>query len=98
MPTVRVNQKHEVGRTRARQALASFEEMLGKYRVRLDWQGDRADIKGVGIGGEVQVTDSAVDVRVELGFLAKAAGVDADRLQGSIQRRLQEALGGQVPA
>lgn len=72
--------------------LASFEELLNKYRVKLEWSGTKAKIKGVGVGGHVAVGDTAVDVEVELGFLAKAAGVDADRLKGSIARRLAEAF------
>ena len=65
--------------------------MLKKYHVSLTWKGDRAAISGVGVSGEIKVDDQAVDVTVSLGFLAKAAGVDATKLQASIAKRLQEA-------
>jgi len=92
MPTVRVHQPHNLGRDAAMPRLQSFEQMLQKYRVKLEWKGHRADIKGVGVGGEVLVSDADVTVTIELGLIARAAGVDADRLRASIARRLAEAL------
>lgn len=92
MATVRVQQPHTLGSAQARTRLASFEEMLGKYRVKLAWSGNKAEIKGTGVSGDVNVSETDVAVRVELGFLAKAAGVDAQKLETSIQKRLKEAL------
>ncbi len=92
MATVRVQQSHQLGKEAARSALHSFEEMLGKYRVKLAWSGSKADIKGTGVSGDVQVSDTTVDVKVELGMMARVAGVDATKLEASIRRRLQEAL------
>ncbi len=92
MPTVKVQQPHSLGSAAAMQRMQSFEEMLAKYRVKIEWSGNRGKIKGLGVGGDVAVLDREVTVAVELGFLAKAAGVDADKLQGSIARRLAEAL------
>lgn len=92
MAQVKVQQMHALGRDVAKQKLSSFEEMLGKYRVKLEWSGHRAKIKGIGVGGDVSVSDSDVQVQVELGLAAKLAGIDAARLQGSIARRLREAL------
>ena len=92
MATVKVQQAHNLGRDAAMKRMQSFEEMLTKYRVKLDWSGNRAKVKGIGVSGDVAVLDTEVTVALELGFLAKAAGVDADRLQGSITRRLAEAL------
>ncbi len=92
MANVVVIQAHSLGRDRGKAALSSFETMLAKYRVKLDWSGHSAKIKGVGVGGDVQVTDNQVKVTVELGMLARAAGIDATRLQASITKRLQEAF------
>lgn len=92
MANIRVQQPHQLGQDKAREALGKFEEMLAKYRVKLEWSGSKAKIKGVGVGGDVLVTNSDVTVNVELGMLARAAGVDANKLQSSIARRLQEAL------
>jgi putative polyhydroxyalkanoate system protein len=92
MATVLVQQSHALGRDAAKTALASFEEMLGKYHVKLAWSGAKADIKGLGVSGDVIVGDSDVKVRVELGMMARAAGVDAKKLEASITRRLKESL------
>ncbi len=93
MPTVKVNQAHALGKDGAMARMGRFEEVLTKYRVKLEWAGNRAKIKGLGVGGDVAVNDADVQVNVELGFAAKVAGVDPDKLQASISKRLAEALG-----
>lgn len=92
MAQVNVQQAHTLGRDAAVKRLAQLEEMLAKYRAKLEWTGSKAKIKGIGVGGDVTVTDTAVQVQVELGMAARLAGVDAQKLQGSIERRLREAL------
>jgi putative polyhydroxyalkanoate system protein len=97
MSTICVQQHHDLGRDQARAALKSFEDSLAKYRVKLAWSGSKADIKGTGVSGDVTVGDADVTVKVELGFLAKAAGVDPAKLEASIRRRLSEALQPEPP-
>lgn len=92
MSQIHVRQPHSAGRAGARERLQSFESMLAKYKVKLAWKGDKAAIKGLGVSGDVAIDEDAVDVHVSLGMLARAAGIDADRLKGSIARRLQEAF------
>jgi putative polyhydroxyalkanoate system protein len=91
MSKVSVRQAHSLSKAEAKEKLAGFEEMLKKYRVALEWRGDSAAIKGVGVSGNVAVSDAEVAVDLKLGMLARAAGIDAGRLQGSIARRLAEA-------
>jgi putative polyhydroxyalkanoate system protein len=93
MSTITVNQAHEFSRARARECLGSLEEMMGKYGATLDWEGDEATIKGFGVSGGVTVMDDCVEVVLILGMMAKAAGVDPERLEGSITRRLATAFG-----
>jgi putative polyhydroxyalkanoate system protein len=93
MPNVVVRQPHTLGAAVAKSKLDGFTAMLAKYNVKLDWSGNSAKIKGIGVGGKVDVSDSEVAVTVELGFAAKLAGIDPTKLQGSIGKRLQEALG-----
>jgi putative polyhydroxyalkanoate system protein len=92
MSTIKVSRPHTLSRADARAKLAVFEQMLGKYGVSLAWKGDRAKIKGTGVSGEVVVEDAAVQVVLKLGMLAKAVGVDGDRLKGSITKRLNAAF------
>ena len=93
MSKISVRQAHSVSRAQAKEQLASFEEMLkSKYRVSLAWKGDKATVKGIGVSGGVEVSDDAVDVDVKLGMMARAAGVDADRVKASIAKRLKAAF------
>ena len=92
LSTIRVKQSHNFDRARARECFSSFEEMMGKYGVKLEWSGDKAAIKGFGVSGDVQVQDDCVLVVLKLGMMAKAAGVDPKRLEGSITRRLEAAF------
>lgn len=94
MANVRVTQPHALTRAEARTKLADFEDLLDRYRVKLAWAGDKAAIKGIGVSGDVVIGDDAVDVAVKLGMMAKAAGVDAKRLEASIRKRLAAAFGG----
>lgn len=92
MSTIKVTQGHSLEVESAKKALGSFEEDLKKYMVKLVWSGPKAEIKGTGVSGDVQVTTSDVTVTVKLGMLAKAAGVKADLLERSISKRLKAAF------
>ncbi|MGB5374869.1 MAG: polyhydroxyalkanoic acid system family protein, partial [Polyangiales bacterium] len=76
------------------QKLGGFEDMMKKYGVSAKWSGSHADLKGTGVKGAIDITDSDVRVELKLGMLAKAAGIDPDRLSKSIGRRLKEAFEG----
>ncbi|MBT8470692.1 MAG: polyhydroxyalkanoic acid system family protein [Deltaproteobacteria bacterium] len=94
MADVRVTQNHTVSLDDAKQKLGSFEDMMKKYGVSAKWSGSHADLKGTGVKGAIDITDSDVRVELKLGMLAKAAGIDPDRLHKSIERRLKEAFEG----
>lgn len=92
MSNVTVRQSHSLSVAEARSRLSVFEETLGKFGVKLKWKGDRAEIDGTGVSGGVTVAAGHVSVDIKLGLLAKAAGVDAGKLQGSLEKRLAAAL------
>lgn len=92
MADVRVTESHELPTDEAIQRVKSFEDMLTKYGVKANWKGNHADLKGTGVSGSIDVSSSDVTVILKLGMLAKAVGVDPDRLKGSIQKRLVSAL------
>lgn len=92
MSTIRVVQPHQKDSQSAKQSFGSFEEMMGKYGVKLKWSGNKAAIKGLGVSGDVAISDQAVTVTLKLGMMAKAAGVDATRLEASIRKRLNAAF------
>jgi len=94
MSDVSVKEPHNLSETDAIARVQSFEEMLQKYGVKSTWKGPKAELKGTGVSGSIAVTTKDVTVTLKLGLLAKAAGVDAERLAGSIAKRLKSALGG----
>ncbi len=92
MADVKVVKSHSLSPDEAQEKLKSFEDMMTKYGVKANWSGKHADLKGTGVNGSIDVGESDVTVVVKLGMLAKAAGVDAKRLEQSIQKRLDSAL------
>jgi len=94
MSDVVVEQAHNLAPEAAKLKIADFEEMMKKYGVKANWKGNSAELKGTGVSGSIEVTSSKVKVVVKLGMMARAVGVDATKLQGSITRRLKEAFEG----
>jgi putative polyhydroxyalkanoate system protein len=90
---VRVEKAHQLSIEAAKKALEPFgAELESKYGLKLVWNGARADLKGTGASGAVEVSASKVIVSVKLGMLAKAAGIKADKVQASIDKRLSAVL------
>ena len=92
MSTIKVSQAHSLSKDDAKGRLDVFEQQLGKYGVKLDWKGHSAAIKGTGVSGGAEVLDDLVSITIKLGFMAKAAGVDAKKLEESVRKRLTAAL------
>lgn len=94
MSDVKVTEAHTLGAAEARKRIASFEEMMSKYGVKASWAGNQATLKGMAAKGSIDVTDTAATVVVKLGMMAKAAGIDPKKLEGSIRKRLRAAFDG----
>lgn len=94
MSTVTVNERHELGIEGAKKALSQFEGDIAKYGIKIVWAGAQAELKGTGASGDVKVTENSVTVVVKLGLVAKMAGVQPEKLQASIEKRLRSALTG----
>ncbi|MCP4503859.1 MAG: hypothetical protein GY822_28365 [Deltaproteobacteria bacterium] len=94
MANVVVTQAHSLSASDAKEKFADFETMMGKYGVKAKWSGNNAALKGVGVSGSIAILDATVKVELKLGMMAKAAGVDAKRLEESITKRLAKAFDG----
>jgi putative polyhydroxyalkanoate system protein len=92
MGTISILQEHTLSVDEARGRLAAFEEQMSSYGAKLVWKGPRADVTGLGVSGSAVITESTVELTLKLGMLARAAGVDEERLRSSIARRLVIAL------
>lgn len=94
MADIRVTEAHNLPVAEARGKLAAFEEMMAKYRVATTWKGNKADIKGMGVSGNIELTPQDATVVLKLGLMAKAAGIDPQRLEASIRKRMRAAFDG----
>lgn len=93
MSDIHVVEPHNTTPDDAITKVALFEDMLKKYGVKAKWKGHNAELKGTGVKGGIKVDATNVTVDVKLGMMAKAIGVDADKLSASIRKRLRKAFG-----
>ena len=94
MSNIKVTEAHGTDADKAIQLIESFEEMMKKYGVKVNWSGHQAEIKGLGVSGQILVDSTDVTVSLKLGMMARAAGVDGQRLEASIRKRLVAAFQG----
>jgi len=92
MSKISVRHDHTLNIEESRKRIEHFESYMGKYGAKLIWTGNTAELKGPGVGGGVVIADQVVEITVKLGMLARAAGVDPSRLEGSIKKRLNGAF------
>ena len=93
MPDIRIVEPHQLGVEEAKQRLGGFQQLLSQYRVRLDWHGNQGKLGGVpGVGGQVEVRPSEVEVFVTLSRMVTMMGLDPKKLEATIKRKLGEAL------
>lgn len=92
MADILVVESHSLPTEEAKRRVQAFEDQMEKYRLKATWKGINAELKGTGANGAITITASEVKVEIKLGFLAKAAGIDATRAQESIRKRLRAAL------
>lgn len=94
MSNIKVVEKHTLGAAEAKNRVIAFSSFLEEKGVKAIWNGNRAEVKGpFGVGGDINVTDTQVEVNVKLPMMARAV-IKADKLEGSIRRRLVEKLNG----
>ena len=92
MSAIVVKESHSLPVDEVKSRLGAFEQDISKYGMKFDWSGNEAKLKGVGASGDVKVTGSDVTITVKLGMMAKAAGINPDKLGKSIEKRLKSAL------
>jgi len=91
MSTITVIEVHNKSADDIKAGLSQFEEMLSKYMVKMEWSGHRASLSGP-VSGSIDIRSTELEVKIKLGMMAKIAGIDPVRLEGSIRKRLRAAL------
>jgi putative polyhydroxyalkanoate system protein len=92
MADIKVVEAHHGTPTEAIAKIGAFEDMLSKYGIKPKWSGHTAAIKAIGVSGNIGVDDTNVTVELSLGRMAKMAGIDPVKLEGSIRKRLKAAF------
>lgn len=92
MSKITVRHPHNLTLKVARERINAFEETLKKFGASLVWTDNTAEVKGFGVTGSAELGEGFVEICLKLGMMAKAAGVDPVRVQGSIEKRLGTAF------
>lgn len=91
MADIEIRRDHALGREEAKRRVDVMMERLGeKYPISVAWvEDDRLSLKSTGVDGEVSVSDTAVDVTITLGFMAKMM---RGTIEGEVERALERGL------
>ena len=83
---MRIARNHNLGLDEAKNRInAAIGDLERQFSLTSDWQGDRLAFRGAGVDGQVDVSDSSVELQMTLGFALKL-------MEGSIRRAIEETL------
>ena len=86
MSRIHIETTHQLDAGEVRSKLRGAEEELHRrYGIRLDWQGDRAQIRGKGLRGTLVLEEGRARLDLELGLILRP-------LRASIERALHEQV------
>ena len=84
MSDINVSRAHGMSKDEALTKLKGIAaDLTGRYGIDIDFRGDTASVKGKGVTGTANVSDTHVSLSLKLGLLLKA-------LKGKIQGRVEE--------
>ncbi len=90
MSDIKIEKHHSLGRDEAhRRVVEMAPKLRDKYGVKLDWQGDKAQLKGSGVSGHIDIDDSKVEVQLKLGLLLRPM---SGKIREAIERQIDRAL------
>lgn len=92
---------HDLGQAKAREitdkALAAYQAKFTEYDPKLSWKTDRlaeigCTIKGMKIGGTVEVNDRTIALDIEVPFLLRPfKGMAIEVIEGEIRKWIHQA-------
>lgn len=86
MANIHVHRNHTLGLEGARQEVEKIAQQLKQQmQANYRWQGDRLLFERSGADGTIDVGESDVDVKLELGFMLSP-------MKGMIQKQIEEYL------
>lgn len=91
MADILIEREHSLGLERALSRIEAIAELLrGELDAQCAWNGNRLDFKRAGASGSVEVTETALTLEVNLGFLLKP-------FKGAIEQAIAERIDGSIP-
>jgi putative polyhydroxyalkanoate system protein len=87
MADIHIKRPHKFNREDVRNRVQkAASDLSQKYGVKSEWKGqDHLAFSATGVKGGIDIKDSEVEVKIELGFLARA-------LKGKIEEGVNKAL------
>jgi len=92
---------HDLGQTKAREitekALEAYRTKFAEYDPKLNWKSEKAaeigcTIKGMKIGGTVEVSERVIALDIEVPFLLRPfKGMAVDVIEGEIRKWIDRA-------
>lgn len=92
---------HDLGQAKAKEitekALAAYQTKFAEYDPKLQWKNDSlaeigCTIKGMKIGGTVEVKDQSIALDIDVPFLLKPfKGMAVEAIEGEIRRWIAQA-------
>lgn len=91
MADININKFHSLEISDARERLEKMAgELQSQYGIKSAWTGNTATLSGTGLKkGVVELTDSAINVQITLGMLAKAM---KGKIEGQVNIAVDNAL------
>ncbi len=87
MPKINVSRNHSLSPAVIKQRITDLGAKLQeKYQAKTSWDGDKSmNVKGPGVEGKLIISDTKVDVNLDLGFLLSP-------MKGKIEEALTKEL------
>ena len=87
MPKISISRNHSLSPAVLKQRLVDLGEKLQtKYQAKTSWEGEKTmNVKGPGVEGKLSITDTKVDVNLDIGFLLSP-------MKGKIEEALTKEL------
>ena len=86
MAQIKVEREHSLDMQEARRRVESVAGKLKeRYGVQVSWCGERADLKGPGVSGVLEVLHNRVRVEIKLGLVLRP-------MKGKITEAIERAL------
>jgi putative polyhydroxyalkanoate system protein len=90
MGNIVVQRSHQLGQEELKKRVQQVEQKLKeKYQVAMEWQGDRAKVKGMGVNGTLELGSQEVSLTLEVGLMMRPF---AGKIKEMMEYQIDKAL------